>query len=250
MATRSPAARIDEVNVAQDLRGRNHHVPMNHRSNVPDLSCILPRVPLDRPEATVANRTRRIEFGPVNTLHVTPIVERTISVYEADDALLGLNFNRQRQCRQALTDVDLLDVWNVIQPHATVHPIVDFRVRVAKRRAPYQKVMVTANGVKPRTIQPRQHLIGFGPTIDKIADREQSIDALVEPDGLEGLTQRGETAVDVAHGEISADTVARKSAQSATSNRNGRRRRRQIFNPYGTQLNRSARHGPNPLNGT
>lgn len=219
MAARSPTTRIDEVNIAQNLRGWNHHVPVNHRPNISNVACVLPRVPLDRPKAAVANGTRRVELIPANTVHVTPIVERAISVHEANDTLLSLDVDRQRQSRQALSDAGLLGARNLIQPFATMHPIVDFRVRIAKRRTPDQKVMVPTNSVKPRTIQPGQHLIGLRAAIDKITDRKQAIDALVEPDRFEGFTQQREATVNIAHREISTGDVARKSAHGAASGR-------------------------------
>ena len=232
MTAWSPAARIDEVDIAQDLRGRNHHVPVDNGANVPYLARVFPRVSLDRPETAVTERTRRVEFAPANALHVVPIVERAIRVYETDDALLGLDFNRHWQRRQALTDASLLGIRNLIQPSTTVHPVVDLRVGVAKRSAPDQKIMVPANGVKPWPIKPGQHPIGFRATIDKIADREQSIDALVEPDHLESFTQRGEAPVNVTNRKISAGEVARKSAHAAVSGRASCLSWRPIINTY------------------
>lgn len=88
------------------------------------------------------------------------------------------------------------------EPAAAVLQHVDLCIGLTQGMAPGHKVVVAADGVKPRLRQPVQYLGGFGPAIDQIADREQPVLRRVEADVRQRLLQRGKAAVDVAHGEV------------------------------------------------
>ena len=68
--------------------------------------------------------------------------------------------------------------------------------------------MIAAHGMKPRLINPIQSHFRIRPTIDKIADREQSIFGAVESDIVENGLQREKVTVNIANGEVSTYGIA------------------------------------------
>ena len=131
-----------------------------------------------------------------------PIVAGAVGVDQADGAVGRGHFHRQGQGLQLPGDGVEQFRGGGGEPAAAVFQHIDLRIRVAQGEAPGHEVVVAADGVEPRLRQPVQHLGRFRPAIDQIADGEQPVLRRVEADVRQCLLQRGEAAVDVAHGKV------------------------------------------------
>jgi hypothetical protein len=68
--------------------------------------------------------------------------------------------------------------------------------------------MIPLHGVKPRLGNPFKTQFGIRAAVDQIADAKKSVNRWVKADTVKSDLQRFETSMDIADGEIAADSVA------------------------------------------
>ena len=96
---------------------------------------------------------------------------------------------------------------------SAVLEVVDVRQRVAQRAAKHHLLVIAADRVKPRLVQPLQHLVGLRAAIHQITYRKQTILDRVKSNGFQCGLQLGETAVNISDRDISTDLVQGKANQ-------------------------------------
>ncbi len=125
-------------------------------------------------------------------------------MHDPDDALRCFHLYRQRQCTQALRDLLFFGCIACIQPLPAVHRMIDAGIWITDSPAPSHQIMITANSMEPRAIQPIEHMVRFWSAINQIAHREKPIFLRRKPDFLQHRFQLAETSVNVAHSKIPA----------------------------------------------
>ncbi len=118
---------------------------------------------------------------------------------QPDGALAGGHLDGQGQAAVVDGERRLLGRGQVLKPAAAVSdPVLPIAALVTADVV----VVIAADRVKPGSGQPVDHLAALGPAIRQIPDAEETVPGGIKIQGVEGLLQQGEVAVDVADGQI------------------------------------------------
>jgi hypothetical protein len=93
----SPAARVNEIDVAQCHHGRQRNVTMHDGCNVLDGFAVTVVVPVRGPEALPGRAAPLRQPAPIDASHVLPVIEGAVRMHKTYEACRRFNLQRNGQ---------------------------------------------------------------------------------------------------------------------------------------------------------